>query len=255
MAWVHDLLYILPPLTSIVVSFQLRHYAAVYKVNYHNLTKFMQLLRACSVPDVGIARCTQCIFFLGLWISYHKEGQSSCFWMWNIVALRSCFNKLLSFCSLLFTIFTCQEAYCTTCDYFMFVKIPYIYHPFVCSFPLLVLYVVIELSMCICEPWWGNDCREEMACDEADLGPGEFAEKISNQHKLQERVRVWLTLSGFVRIHCWQGWIELSRSNYRCWCTCVNLSWMNSQLFLKRYMPVLTLASLDCLHTSPKNLA
>jgi len=29
-----------------------------------------------------------------------------------------------------------------------------------------------------------------MACDEADLGPGEFAEKISNQQKLQERVRV-----------------------------------------------------------------
>lgn len=32
-----------------------------------------------------------------------------------------------------------------------------------------------------------ND-REEMACDEAELGPEEFAERILGQQKLQEQV-------------------------------------------------------------------
>lgn len=32
-----------------------------------------------------------------------------------------------------------------------------------------------------------ND-REEMACDEAELGPEEFAERIHMQHNLQEQV-------------------------------------------------------------------
>lgn len=30
--------------------------------------------------------------------------------------------------------------------------------------------------------------REEMACDEAELGPDEFSEKISAQQKLQDQV-------------------------------------------------------------------
>ncbi|KAJ8441574.1 hypothetical protein Cgig2_003080 [Carnegiea gigantea] len=33
--------------------------------------------------------------------------------------------------------------------------------------------------------FYGFVAKEEMACDEAELGPDEFAEKICNQHKLQ----------------------------------------------------------------------
>lgn len=35
--------------------------------------------------------------------------------------------------------------------------------------------------------FYGFVAKEEMACDEAELGPDEFAEKICNQHKLQEQ--------------------------------------------------------------------
>jgi hypothetical protein len=34
---------------------------------------------------------------------------------------------------------------------------------------------------------WNN--REEMACDEAELGPDEFTERMRNQQILQEQVK------------------------------------------------------------------
>ena len=32
--------------------------------------------------------------------------------------------------------------------------------------------------------------REEMACEEAELGPEKFAERMHMQHKLQEQVKI-----------------------------------------------------------------
>lgn len=41
--------------------------------------------------------------------------------------------------------------------------------------------------------------REEVACDEAELGEEEFAEKLLNQQMLQEQVKfIWLLINSLV---------------------------------------------------------
>lgn len=52
------------------------------------------------------------------------------------------------------------------------------------------------------ELWNG---REEMACDEAELGEEEFAEKKSYQQNLQQQVifsTLWWTFVVLIHVHC-----------------------------------------------------
>lgn len=54
-----------------------------------------------------------------------------------------------------------------------------------CSSPRTLAHELNEIILCI---YHLND-REEMACDEAELEPDEFAEKMHSQQQLHEKVR------------------------------------------------------------------
>lgn len=42
--------------------------------------------------------------------------------------------------------------------------------------------------------WFFHNDREEVACDEAELEPDEFAEKLQIQQKMQEKVALYLLI-------------------------------------------------------------
>lgn len=102
--------------------------------------------------------------------------------------------------------------------------------------------------------------REEMAIDEAELDPIEFAEKIHAQHKLQEQVRQILITKIFRKKKClsclFQGanvMVDYYYSNWRCWFRWENITQRANPSYSKLY--VLLLLSLAVFHPSRKHIS
>lgn len=87
---------------------------------------------------------------------------------------------------------------------------------------------------------WKND-REEMACDEAELEPDEFAEKMHNQQQLHEKVGWQPLFPIFIENNSfeYQEWLETewysSYSNWRCWNSCASYIRMINPSFSRRF--------------------